>query len=213
MSGRKKRRGDLWVVANDHGDRHGFAQRACEAEEYGSQNAQLGVGDNYLPRCLPTGGAQSQRGFALLPRNGQESLARHRYDKGDRHDRQDDAGSEESQSVIWALKQRKESQGRFQERGDVHTHQRDQGEEREQPIDDAGDSRQQLNQNGESVTATGGRQLGKEDGRPQAERNRNDERNGRGNYSAVKKGQGSKFFGNGVPHSGNQETQPGLVPA
>src|SRR5665213_1754242 len=69
---------DFGIVADDHGDGHGLAERTRQSQEDGTHDAFLGVGDDDIPSGLPAGGAEGQCGFALVTWNRQNHFARYR---------------------------------------------------------------------------------------------------------------------------------------
>ena len=97
---RRKRSADLRVVADDHGDGHGFAQRARQRQKYRAHNSGASPGNHDFPGGFPARGAQRQRRFALIARNREQHFARHRNDERHDHDGQHNSRGQKSHSVV-----------------------------------------------------------------------------------------------------------------
>ena len=92
----------LRIVADDHGDGHGFAQGARQRQKYGAEDAGARPGHDHLPGGFPARGAQRQGGFALFARDGQQHFAGDGNDEGHDHDGQNNAGGQKAHAVIRA---------------------------------------------------------------------------------------------------------------
>ena len=81
---------NLRGVADDHGDGHGFAQRAAQAENDGAHDADARIAQHAHANHLPARGAQGQHRFALRVGHGGHHFARERGDDGQDHDGEND---------------------------------------------------------------------------------------------------------------------------
>ena len=91
VAGSEERLADLRVVADDHGDGHGFAERAAEAENDRADDADARVAQNADADHLPARGAERQHRLALRVGHGRHDVAGERGDDGQDHDGEDDA--------------------------------------------------------------------------------------------------------------------------
>ena len=89
---------NLGRVADDHGDGHGFAQRAAEAENDGADDADARVAQNAHADHLPARGAERQHRFALRVGHGGHHLAGERGDDGQNHDGENDGGGDKAEA-------------------------------------------------------------------------------------------------------------------
>jgi hypothetical protein len=71
----------LHAVADHEGDRHGFAQRAAQAQEDAADHRRARVGQHDVPAHFPLGRAQRVGRFLQARGHGQEHLAHHRGDE------------------------------------------------------------------------------------------------------------------------------------
>ena len=61
VAGREQRGAQAVGVADDEGHRHGFAERAAEAQHHAADDADLGVRQHDAPHHFPGRGAQRRR--------------------------------------------------------------------------------------------------------------------------------------------------------
>ena len=109
IAGRKERGADGRRVADDHGDGHGLAESASQREKNRTHDAGARERDDDFPGGFPASGTESESGFALIARNGEQHFARDGNDVGNHHDGEDDAGGEEADAVGGALRKTEES--------------------------------------------------------------------------------------------------------
>ena len=164
---------DLGGVADDHGDGHGFAQSAAQAENDGADNADARIAQNADANHLPARGAQSQHGFALRVGHGGHHLSGERGDDGQNHDGENDAGGDiaEAGGVVVG-KKAGPAERLDQSRIHVLAKQRHQHEDCPQAVDDAGNGGQQFGDERPEAAQDAGAHFGEEDGDADGQRNR-----------------------------------------
>ena len=99
ISRRKKRGRNLRSIADDHRNRHGFAQCPAQGEKTTADDARPRVRQNHLPDHLPARGAQGERGGALRTGHGSANVVTYRRHIGHDHDGQDDSGGQQARAA------------------------------------------------------------------------------------------------------------------
>ena len=191
---------NLRRVADDHGDGHGFAQRAAQAENDGADNADARVAQDAHADHLPARGAQRQHRFALRVGHGRHHLARKRGDDGQDHDGENDAGGEIAKSGGIVVGEEARPAERLNEhRIHVLAQQGNEDEDSPQAIDDAGNGGQQLGKKGQRAAQKAGAHFGEEDGDADGQRHRHQQRQERGNQRAIDERQGAEVAVDRIP--------------
>src|SRR6266700_638696 len=158
---------DVRVIADDHGDGHGFAERAAETKHNGTDDADARVAQDADTDHLPTCGAESEDGLALAVRHSSHDVAGQGGDDGENHDGEDDTRSQQPHAEVRATEEARPAQGLHQEGTDRVAHQRHEDKDCPEAIDDAGDGGEQLRKERDGGTQWAGTELGKEDGYPE----------------------------------------------
>lgn len=211
VAGGEERSGDSGGIADDHGNSHGFTQRAGESEKDRTHDAGFGKRNDDLPSGLPAGGTESQSGFTLIARNRKQHLAGNRNDVRNHHDGEDDARGEESHSVGGTFENRHETEGFVQSGIDNGTHERHDNKSAEQAVNDAGNSSEKIDEELQGIGDAWGSEFGKKDRGADAQGNGEEERNGGSDEGSVDEGEGAVLIGDGIPNFGGEEVQAELV--
>ena len=200
---------DPRVVADDHRDGHGFAERATEAEHDRADDADRAVEEGG-PDGLPPGRAQRVGPFALRDGNGFQHLTGDGRGERRHHDGQNQGRRQHPDPDRRAAEQRKRAEplghGRLES-----AHERHQHEDAPQAVDDRGDRRQQFGEERQRLPQPRGAQLGQIDRDAQ----RNGRRDEKGEDGRVERspdeGTGSEVARDGIPGVGAPEAEAELV--
>src|SRR5208283_4256365 len=105
VAGCEQRLRHLGTVSDDHGHRHGLAQRAPQAEDNAAHDADARIAENAHADHFPARGAQRQHRLTLVLRDRRHHLARNgSYDRH-HHNRQDDARRQHAQAIHGAAEE------------------------------------------------------------------------------------------------------------
>src|SRR5260370_19197009 len=211
IAGRKKRSANDGGIADDHGDGHGFAEGAREGQEDGAKDARAGEGNDHLPGGFPAGSPEREGGFALVARDGEEHFTRDGNNVGDDHDGENNAGSQKTHAIGWPLEEREETEGALEGRLNELAHQWDDDEDAEDAVDNAGDGGQKINEKFGRGRNSCGSELGKKNGRADAEGNGDEQRNCCGDERDVNEGQSAELTEDGIPDGGTEKVEAKLV--
>ncbi len=192
-------------VADDHGDRHGFAQGAAQAENDCSDDADARVAQHAHADHLPARSSQGQHRLPLGVGNSRHDLPGKRRDDGENHDGENHAGCEHPDAVVGAGKNPRPTQGLDEERIHILAQQWNQNENRPQTINHAGNRRQQFGKEGQETAQPGGAHLGEEDGNTDRQGYGDNERQNRRDHGAVDKRQCAEVAVDRIPGGPEEE--------
>src|SRR5262249_46576365 len=156
-------------------------------------------------------GAESQGGFALVARNSEEHLARHRDDVRNHHNGEHDACGQVADAERRTLEQRQAAESALQTWLNGLAHQRDNDEDAEKAINDAGNGSQKIDEELQSVGDLWRREFREKNGRADTERDGNQEGDDGSEQSAINEGPGAKAVSVGVPKGSVQKGKAKLV--
>ena len=105
-SRREQRRADPVRVADHECHGHGFAERAAETEHDAADDAGSRPWQHDVPDDIPLRRAGGVGGFFERRRRHLKHFAHHRGDERQHHDREHDAGGQETDAIRRALEQR-----------------------------------------------------------------------------------------------------------
>ena len=94
-----RRTRDLVRIADHEGDRHGLAERAAEAEHHAAEHADARERDDDAPHDLPRRAADAVGGLLQHRRHRFENVAATAVMNGSDHDGEDQARSEQADTV------------------------------------------------------------------------------------------------------------------
>ena len=106
VAGAEQAGGDAVGVADDERHRHGFAQRAAEAQHDAADDRDAGIGDDDRAHHLPGRAADAVGRFLVDRRHRQEHVAHGGGDERDDHHRQDQRRGEDAGAERRPLEQR-----------------------------------------------------------------------------------------------------------
>ena len=99
----------------------------------------------------------------------------------------------------------------FESRLNVLAHQGNDDEDAEEAVNHAGHGGEKINEEFERVGNSGGREFGEKDGRADAKRHSDDQRDGGSDERAVNEGQRAELLENGVPDGSAEKIEAELV--
>src|SRR5262252_281979 len=210
---RRQQRGRHFVRVADHeGHRHGLAERPAKSQHHAADDPDPRVGQHDVANDLPGGAADAVGRFLEHGRDGIEHVARDRGDEGEHHDRENEASGQHADAIGRAGKQRRQhrdiAESRDQERLQGFLQERREYEQAPDAIDDAGNTRQELDGDPYRPTQPQGAQLGEEHGDQQPDRDRDQHRDERGDEGAVDRRQRAEFLRHRVPALLDEKIQP-----
>nr|GEU28454.1 hypothetical protein [Tanacetum cinerariifolium] len=185
VTGSEQRERQLVGVTDHERDRHGFAQRAAQAQHDAAHDTGLGVRQYDLAHHFPAGAAEAVCGFLEHGRHDLEHVAHHRRDERDDHDGQDQRSGQDADAHGRAAEERADdrqhAQRAFQERLHVVAEQRRKHEQAPHAVDNRRHAGQQFHGRAQRAAQRGGADFSEEQGNAKADRERDQQRDaGRG---------------------------------
>ncbi len=202
---------ELVHVADHERDRHRFTQRPAEAEHDAADHAGLGVRQHDLGNDFPGGGAEAVGRLFQQRRRHFEHVAHHRSDERNDHDREDDAGRQDTDTHWWAGHQRTEVRHAAEQllQRLLHPGGKDRAEHQQAPhaVDDGRHRRQQFNGRAQRALEPVGREFRQEERNTEAHRHRDHQRDDRSGQRAVDHDQAAVLLLDRIPHAAREKAE------
>ena len=176
VSRREQRGADRRRVPDDHRDGHRLSERAPQPEHGGADDSGSRIRKHRGPDRFPPRCAQRQRSLAQLAGDGPQHLDADRGDGGQDHDREDHAGGEISEPDGRALEQGKEPERVREKRLHRLPQEGHEHEQPPEPVDDAGNAREQRDGKRYDRADGGRRHFGEEQRQSDGDGKREDQR-------------------------------------